>query len=846
MKLDVRKNRLGNRMQDILDGLNKPQREAVEQETGSMLVLAGAGSGKTRVLTTRIAHMVKNGISPHEILAVTFTNKAAAEMRERLAGILGEDIVKRMWVGTFHSICARILRFDVKHYKSEENRNWEDNFTIFDQDESMSLIKQAIKEENLDDKIYPPQIIKTVISNAKNKMQTAYEYASAARDYRSEKIGLVFDRYEKLLAQNNGIDFDDLLLMSVKLLDTSEQTLQKYYGRFRHILVDEFQDTNVTQYQLINLLYGAGQPEEDIPTDKSLCVVGDVDQSIYSWRGADYKIILNFQKDFKESSLIKLEQNYRSTEVILEAANNIIQNNSERLSKNLYSIKGEGDKIVSYEAESESGEANFIARKIMSQTPKRSYNDFTVLYRMNAQSRAIEEALMSKGIPYKIIGGLKFYERKEIKDTVAYLKLLFNPSDDVSLKRIINVPKRSIGKTTVDKLAAISSENSISILEIIEEIDNYTEFSPRVRGILTDFLDMMKNLGARQQAMSLSEFISYLLDQIGYIRILEEEDTVESQTRLENIQEFINVAREFEKDFEDETGLGELGEFLSQVALVSDVDELDENSESVTLMTLHAAKGLEFPVVFLAGLEENIFPHSRAQNSNSEMEEERRLMYVGVTRAEERLFLSYAKRRQVWGEFKYFNPSRFLDEIPAKLVEENRTREPQSTETTFKSAVSSMKSKRPVSDLPASSSTATGFGKNFVAPQRKKAPTLIKKNDSATAKSSTTSKKIDNNISSLQEARAAIERIKNSKPEFKPKVEPVLKEEKQEDKVLNQPTHALEKFEENTKVFHDKFGKGIIKEIIRISSSSMYVIEFEGGLRKSLDADFAKLTKLSK
>lgn len=832
-------------MQDILEGLNKPQCEAVKQETGSMLVLAGAGSGKTRVLTTRIVNLIRNGASPHSILAVTFTNKAAAEMRERLGTLLGEDTVKRMWVGTFHSICARILRFDVKNYKSEEGRNWEDNFTIFDQDESMSLIKQAIKEENLDDKVYPPQMIKTVISNAKNKMQTAYEYASSARDYRSEKISLVFDKYEKLLAQNNGIDFDDILLMSVKLLSTSEETLQKYYSRFRHILVDEFQDTNLTQYQLINLLHGAGQKEDEIPEDKSLCVVGDVDQSIYSWRGADYKIILNFQKDFKKSNLIKLEQNYRSTEIILEAANSIIKNNQERLSKNLYSVKGEGDKIVCYEANSESEEANFVARKITSQVSKRSYNDFTVLYRTNAQSRAIEEALMAKGIPYKIIGGLKFYERKEIKDAVAYLKLLFNPSDDVSLKRIINVPKRSIGKTTVDKLAAISSENSLSILEIIEEIDNYNEFSPRVRGILTDFLDMMKNLAARQEALPLNEFISYLLEKIGYIDALKEEDTVESQTRLDNIQEFINVAREFETDFEDETGLGELGEFLSQVALVSDVDELDENSESVTLMTLHSAKGLEFPVVFLAGLEENLFPHSRAQNSNSEMEEERRLMYVGVTRAEEKLYLSYAKRRQVWGEYKYFNPSRFLDEIPAKLMEESRTREAGTTETTFKSAVSSLKSKRPVSDLPASSSTSTGFGKGFVAPQKRKKPVLLKK-DGKDANNEP--KKINNSISSLEEARAAIEKIKNSKPNFKPKAEPVLKErEEYKEKVVPSVSeHASSLFEADTKVFHDKFGKGIIKEIIKISSSSMYVIEFEGGLRKSLDADFAKLTKLSK
>lgn len=825
-------------MVDILDGLNEPQLQAVKHNKGAVLVLAGAGSGKTRVLTTRIAHLIKEGVSPNEILAVTFTNKAASEMRERLANMVGEEVAKRMWVGTFHSICARILRYDVKNYSSEEGRNWAENFTIFDQDESMSLLKQALKAENLDDKVYPPKMVRSVISMAKNKMQSAYEYASKARDYRSDKIALVFDRYEKLLAENNGIDFDDLLLLTVKLLLSNPDVLQKYYSRFRHVLVDEFQDTNVAQYQLINLLYGAGQSEEEIPSDKSLCVVGDVDQSIYSWRGADYKIILNFQKDFRKSELIKLEQNYRSTEIILESANSLIKNNMERLSKNLYSIKGKGDKIVSYEAASESDEANFIARRIMSCTPKQSYNDFTVLYRTNAQSRAIEEAFMAKGIPYKIIGGLKFYERKEIKDTVSYLKILFNPSDSVSLKRIINVPKRSIGKTTFEKLEKIAQENSISILEVIEDIDSYSEFTTRTRGILSDFLEELRNLAARHQAMSLSEFISYLLEKIGYIEMLKEEDSVESQTRLENIQEFINVAREFEGEYDE----NELGEFLSQVALVSDVDEIEEESDCVTLMTLHSAKGLEFPVVFLAGLEEGLFPHSRSQNSNSEMEEERRLMYVGVTRAQDKLYLSYAKRRQVWGEFKYFNPSRFLDEIPYKLLEEKKSIQVQSSdrdgsrgETTFKSAVSSIKSKRGISDLPASSSTVTGFGKGFVAPQLKK-----KKKTEDLAGKSKEAKKIDNNISSIQDARAAIEKIKNSKP-LEKKIEPRPKENTISEK--KEIKRSL--IEENTKVFHEKFGKGIVKEIINISSASMYMVEFEGGLKKALDADFAKLTKLS-
>lgn len=827
-------------MENILSGLNEPQKEAVEQNTGAVLILAGAGSGKTRVLTSRIANLIKNGVNPREILAVTFTNKAAKEMRARLEKMLGEDLVKNLWTGTFHSICAKILRFDVKNYKSEEGRNWAENFTIFDQDESMQLIKQAIKAENLDDKVYAPQMVRSVISMAKNKMQSAYDFATRARDYRSEKIGLVFDRYEKLLAENNGIDFDDLLLLTVKLLSSSPEVLEKYFKRFRHIMVDEFQDTNQTQYELINLLYTGGHALDEIPSDKSLCVVGDVDQSIYSWRGADYKIILNFQRDYKKSTLIKLEQNYRSTEIILEAANKVILNNTERLKKELFSIKGKGEKITCYEAASESDEADFIARKIVSKAGGiKNYNDFAILYRTNAQSRAIEEALMAKGVPYKIIGGLKFYDRKEIKDTVSYLKILFNPMDNVALRRVINVPKRSIGKTTIEKLNQISQEKGISMLEVIEEIDLYPDFNIRTKGILTDFLDLLKRLGSVQSAMTLSEFIPFLLEKTGYIDELKEEDSIESQTRLENLQEFINVARDFEEEYEEV----DLGEFLSQVALVSDTDSIDEESETVTLMTLHSAKGLEFPVVFMAGLEEGIFPHSRAQNSNSEMEEERRLMYVGITRAEEKLFLTYAKRRQIWGEFKYFNPSRFLTEIPVKLLEEAGSHGISKVESTFKTAVESIR-KKTVDSLPASSNTSMGFGKNFVAPQIKKkqeqSPVQSQTEPQKTFQKPNV-KKIERTISTIADARAAIEKIKNSKSDFEKKSEPIPKELE----IKERKSENFENFSVNTKIFHDKYGKGVITEVVKISSSSMYVVQFENGLKKGLDADFAKLTKLS-
>lgn len=833
-------------MEEFLLGLNEPQLEAVQQPTGAMLVLAGAGSGKTKVLTTRIVNLIKNGANPKEILAVTFTNKAAKEMKSRLEKILGEQVVRNLWTGTFHSICAKILRFDIKNYQSEEGRVWADNFTIFDQDESMQLIKQAIKAENLDDKVYPPQMIKSAISMAKNKMQNAYEYATRARDYKTEKIALVFDRYEKLLASNNGIDFDDLLLLAVKLLENNKEILQKYTNRFRHILVDEFQDTNKTQYELINLLYSAKAPEKEIPSDKSLCVVGDVDQSIYSWRGADYKIILNFQRDYTQSNLIKLEQNYRSTSTILNAANKIIDNNTERLKKDLFSTKGEGEKITCYEADSEADEAKFVARKIMNKAHKCSYNDFAILYRTNNQSRPLEEALMANGIPYKIIGGLKFYDRKEIKDTVAYLKVLFNPDDNISLKRIINVPKRSIGKTTFDKLDAISREKEISIMEILKEIDKYTEFSVRTRGILSDFLDLLSRLQSVQNSMSLSEFISFMLEKTGYIEELRQEDSVESQARLENLQEFINVAHDFEEEQSDEDGMVDLGEFLSQVALVSDVDELDkevEESSSVTLMTLHSAKGLEFPIVFLTGLEEGLFPHSRALNSNTEMEEERRLMYVGITRAEEKLYISHSKRRQIWGEFKYFPPSRFLEEIPYKLIEEVKSQSGNiKQESTFKTAVKSIKKNL---DIPASQSTATGFGKNFVAPQirlKKKAQEEKQQSSSPSVAFQKSTNKMEKSINSIAEARAAIERIKNSKPAFEKKEEQTSLFKKEVFPAENPKKMA--EFELNAKVFHSKFGKGEIVEIIEISSSTMYVVEFENGIKKGIDAGFCKLERL--
>ena len=650
-------------MEELLKSLNEQQKEAVIEKEGALLVLAGAGSGKTKVLTTRIVNLVKSGINPYKILAVTFTNKAAKEMKERLSKMLGEDVVKKMWVGTFHNICGRILRYDIENYKSPDGKQWDKNYVIYDDSDTNTIIKNVLKKLNMDEKVFAPKLVKAAISNAKSKMQDAYTFSTRARDYRSQRISEVYEEYEKQLLSNNAIDFDDMLLLTVNLLSTNEEVRNKYHERFSHILVDEFQDTNISQYMLIKHLYSNGKTDEELK-GRSLCVVGDVDQSIYSWRGADYKIILNFQTDYKNSKLIKLEQNYRSVATILDAANAIIVNNTERVSKNLYSTKGQGEKIDIYEAQDEANEAYYIANKIRHLNA--NLNECAVLYRTNSQSRPIEEALISQGIPYKMVGGLKFYDRKEVKDIIAYLKLLYNRHDSQSLKRIINVPKRSIGDTTVKKIQEIADSMNYSMYEIIDNIEQYDEFSAGVKAKLTSFKELLDKLDKNRNTMSLPEFIAFVVEQTGYLAELKQEDTEEAQTRIENLQELVNVAR------------------------------------------------LEFDTVFLAGLEEGIFPHSRSLNSNTEMEEERRLMYVGVTRAKQKLFITYAKRRQMWGETRYYNPSRFLTEIPESLTERHISDETSLSTyktSTFKQAVSKIKS-----DRSGYVEKTNSFGSGFVAP----------------------------------------------------------------------------------------------------------------------------------
>lgn len=832
-------------MDEILENLNTEQLQAVKHNKGSLLILAGAGSGKTRVLTSRIAYLIKSGVRAREILAVTFTNKAAKEMRARLASMLGEEVVKYMWVGTFHSICGRILRQDIENFTFQSGKALDKNFTIYDEDDSVAVIKAAIKKLNLDDKIYAPKYIKTIISNAKNKMQDAFSFSTFARDFKSQKIASVFEEYENTLNNNNAIDFDDMLMLTVKLLEKCPEVREKYFNRFQHIMVDEFQDTNQAQYELVRMLYT--NLADAHMENRSLCVVGDVDQSIYSWRGADFRIILNFQRDFKNTTVIKLEQNYRSTENILNVANAIIENNEERVEKVLYSQKGEGEKINYFEAQDESDEANFIAKTIRGGDG--NYNKFAVLYRTNAQSRAVEEALIAHAIPYRIYGGLKFYDRKEIKDIIAYLKLIYNPNDSQSFKRIVNVPKRAIGDTTIKHLQAIADMNDVSLFEAVSMVDDLEGevnlLNSKTKEKLKKFAEMIMSFKQAQNSYNLRDFVSLLIEKTGYLRELQEERTPESEARIDNLQELVNVAGEFEPEESDNV----LGEFLSQVALVSDIDGMENISNNVTLMTLHSAKGLEFPIVFLAGLEEGIFPHQRTFTSASELEEERRLMYVGVTRAEEILYLSSAKRRQVWGEFKYFNPSRFLEEIPPELLDSSYS-DSVSSQATFRSAVDKIKTgNSPKWDSPKASSDrngyvapSSGFGKNFVAPGKK---SLTPSSPPSRPESRSSASRII-----INKAPKNIEKEKEKIDDFfkdnaiKRMVEEKRKQEaEQKQKELEKLASVPYFFNVGERVFHDKLGVGHIAEVTQIGESTMYTIDFGKLGKKAMDATYAKLKK---
>lgn len=839
-------------MENLLENLNREQKEAVQTTQGPLLILAGAGSGKTKVLTTRIAYMIKKGVKPQNILAVTFTNKAAKEMKARLGSMIGESIVKYMWVGTFHGICGRILRENIDRYSFPSGKKLDKNFTIYDDNDTNAVLKQAIKKLNLDDKIYQPKLVKSVISNAKNKMQDAYTFATFARDFKSQKIAQIYEEYENALNNNNAIDFDDMLMLTVKLLDHNTEIRTEYYERFKHIMVDEYQDTNLAQYNLVNMLYTNKLSE--IPEERSLCVVGDVDQSIYSWRGADYTIIMNFQKDFKNTKLIKLEQNYRSTANILNVANAIIENNTERVDKVLYSNKGEGELIDYFEAQDESDEANFIVSKIK-QDSGGNYNQYAILYRTNSQSRSIEEACMAAGIPYRIYGGLKFYDRKEIKDVIAYLKLIYNTDDSQSFRRIVNVPKRSIGDTTIKRLQDFADREDISLFAAAQRVQEDDEIPQRTKSKITDFVNLITKFRDAKDNYNLREFVTLVIEKSGYLAELQLQNTPEAEADIENLQELVNVAEEFVPEEDDNV----LGEFLAQVALVSDIDNIDTIANNVTLMTLHAAKGLEFPIVFMAGMDEGVFPHQRTFNSNSELEEERRLMYVGVTRAEEKLYLTSAKRRQMWGEYKYYNPSRFIEEIPRQLMNMTSFEGSISDGSTFRNAVSKAKTGKSDYSYSAAQSDSygyikpsSGFGKGFVAPTKGLSTnTSTKKSSYGYEQPKRTPQR-----TILIKSKANKERDEEKVQEFfkdnaikrmleekrKKDYEDSIKE-KEREKAIEGASTVEYVFNVGERVFHDKLGIGHITDVIKVGESMMYTIDFGKQGKKAMDAAYAKLKK---
>ncbi len=681
-----------------LSALNEMQRKGVLKTEGPLLLLAGAGSGKTRVLTHRIAYLIEKGVDPWNILAITFTNKAAREMKERVAAITPRG--SEVWVSTFHSTCVRILRREI------DKIGRSNQFTIYDGDDSERLIRDILKENNISDKMYPPKYIMAVISSNKDKMIEPEVFFSAAeKDFRMRKIAEIYSMYQKRLEENNALDFDDLIFVCVKLFKERADILDKYRERFRYIMVDEYQDTNGSQYELVRLL---------ADKYKNICVVGDDDQSIYGWRGADIRNILNFKKDYEDAVVYKLEQNYRSTQYILDAANAVIKNNRHEELKSLWTDTENGSRITLYRAADDRSEAEYICSEIDREAMAgREYKDFAILYRNNALSRVIEERLIKAGIPYRLFGGTRFYDRKEIRDVMAYLKAIYNPMDDIAFKRIINVPKRGIGDTTVGRVNEYALDRNISFYAALCQCEDIDTISAAAVKKLRLFTDMINELKEASEEYPVASFIEKLIEDTGYRQELEGENTDVSRSRIENIEELINKAVEFEKGAEEDKSLAA---FLEEVALVADVDAFTEDDDTVVLMTIHSAKGLEFDTVFIAGFEENIFPSymSLTNGDPNALEEERRLCYVGITRAKRKLYMTSAASRLQHGNFVSNEVSRFAKEIPSELVESKQQgikayREENTFTPKFKNPSSN--SKRPVNTykMPAPSDYVPDF-----------------------------------------------------------------------------------------------------------------------------------------
>ena len=754
---------------NYLDKLNPEQRAAVEQTQGPLLVLAGAGSGKTRVLTCRIAHLIDSGVPAWKILAITFTNKAAREMVERVDALSGES-GKDAWVSTFHSCCARILRRDI------EKLGYKREFAIYDEDDRMTVIKGVAKSLELSDKEFPPKAIKAAISDAKNRMLTPREWLKDAGDnFRNRKLCEAYEKYEIALRGNNALDFDDLLIKTLELLSEHPPVLQYYQDKFDYVLVDEYQDTNIAQYQFVRLMAGG---------KRNLCVVGDDDQSIYGWRGADIRNILEFEKDFPDCKVIKLEQNYRSTANILDAANQVIAHNAGRKEKALWTQCDPGDKVGLYHAMDERDEAAFAAlmsKKLINQGMRPG--EIAVLYRTNAQSRVLEEAFVRAGVPNRIYGGQRFYDRKEVKDLIAYMRALVNPDDDVSVRRIINEPKRGIGDSTVEALALYAGENELSLMAAALDSEG-AGLSSRAQRLVGGFADLMVELTEAMYTMSITEFTSALIEKTGYVKALEESKTEENQTRIENIRELEGAVSEFAKLNPE----GTLTDFLENVALITDVDNLNETSGAVTLMTLHSAKGLEFDAVFLVGMEEGVFPLSRALFDETALEEERRLAYVGITRAKKKLYLSHAHTRMLYNARSANQLSRFVSEIPQRLIQEgavkSQTRVP-------------MPPRRPsYEDAPRSGySSRPAPRANAEKPSGK--PAL--------------------NIPGLQKG------FGGGQPA---------------------PQRSLKLFRVGDNVIHAVFGRGRVSEVSGEGSGQKVIVDFDSGARKRFSANIAPLRKL--
>ncbi len=696
-------------MTDFLSHLNSSQRLAVEHYCGPMLVVAGAGSGKTRALTYRIANLIRDrGVDPEHILAVTFTNKAAREMRERIEYIFATELAleqhgqrleflteyeqkalksrvykrttKKLWIGTFHSLFARLLRFDINKYQDERGRTWKRNFSIFDESDVQSLFKNIVtKEMNLDNKKFDPRKIRYAVSNAKNQGLTPDDFAKQEPGYRGRVIAEIYNEYQSRLAANNALDFDDLIWIPVKLFQQNESILGYWHTQFQHILVDEYQDTNRIQYDLIRLLATNAETNKNEWNwnGRSLFVVGDADQSIYSFRLADFTILLDFQKDFGDGlpdedtrTMIKLEENYRSRENILQAANELISNNSQRIDKVLKPTRGVGEQIYLYKADEEQQEARFVIQQmqqIKENNPEIDWGDFSILYRTNAQSRPFEDLLLHNNIPYNIVGGLKFYDRKEIKDALAYLRIIANPEDTVSLLRIINTPRRGIGKTTINRLMDAAQQLGVPLWEIVSDETSVNTIGGRAGKSLTQFAQIIQGLKDNLDNLTAGEVLNLIIEQSGYVKELQQQGTDEADNRIANIYELYNAVQQFQEDNEETS----LEAFLASASLASDLDGMDEEQQKVSLMTLHSAKGLEFPIVFLVGMEQGLLPHNRTLNDPLEIEEERRLCYVGITRAQEQLFLTYTRERRLWGQREPAVSSQFLMELPGELINSN-------------------------------------------------------------------------------------------------------------------------------------------------------------------------------